>query len=405
MPEKDIKFSKTILIISGILIFFAGGIIATLISPLGYHTQSTGQIDGPGGEENKVSHVHVQNPIRQTIHRSILLPGDILPWQQATLFSKVSGYLEEIQFDKGDWVKEGDVIARIAVPELENELEKKQAELTQCDAEVVRAQAEFKLRKTIHNRLVKVQAESKDMVSQEQVDEAEGNLEVARAELALAKSRTDVALSKIERTKTFLNYALIKAPFSGVITNRWVDPGALIQVATTSQEEKASLVHLMDMNTIRVQVHVPEPDTPFIKMGKRARLTIDELPGKVFESDISRFSWALARGTRTMLVEIDFTNDRHFLRPGMFAKVNIELEAHDNAMTILAEALIMEKKKKYVYIVKEDKVKKVLVKTGFDDGIIVEILDGLNVDDKVIIAGKQMVSEGEVVIASELKGS
>ncbi len=402
MFEKDITISKTTLIISGILIFLAGGMIGTLIFSSGGSTQSMGQNTGSGAGENKASHVRVQNPISQTIHRSILLPGDILPWQQVTLFSKVSGYLEEIKYDKGDWVKEGDVIARIAVPELENELEKEQAELTKCDAEVVRAQAEFKLRKTIHNRLVKVQAESKDMVSQEQVDEAEGNLEVARAELALSKSRTDVAISNIERTKTFLNYALIKAPFSGVITNRWVDPGALIQVATTSQEEKASLVHLMDINTIRVQVHVPEPDTPFIKMGKRARLTIDELPGKVFESDISRFSWALARGTRTMLVEIDFTNDGHFLRPGMFGKVNIELEAHEDTMTIPAEALIMEKKKKYVYIVNEDKVKKVLVKTGIDDGIIVEIMDGLNVNDKVIIAGKHLVSEGETVIATEL---
>ncbi len=402
MPDNKIEIPKITLVIGGILIFLAGGIIAGILFSGGGQVEPMEQGNASSYKSTGAPHVGVQKPLRKTIHRTILLPGDILPWEQAPLFAKVSGYLEEIKYDKGDWVKEGEIIARIAVPELENELEMEQAELAQCEADIKRAEAEVKLREIIYNRLAKVQAESKDMVSEEQVDESKGQLEVAKAELALAKSRGDVALTKIEKTKTLLEYTVIKAPFSGVITNRWVDPGALIQVATTSQKDVAPIVHLMDIDTVRVQVHVPEPDTPFIEIGKNVKLTVDELPGKVFESGISRFSWALERGTRTMLVEIDFPNDGYFLRPGMFGKVIINLEAHKDTLTIPAEALIIEKGKVYVYVVDDNTVRKVSLKTGIDDGIIVEILDGLEENDKVIVAGKHLVSEGEAVITTEL---
>lgn len=403
MLNKKAKTMKIIVIvISGILIFLAGGITAIFFSPGDSQRETTEQINVSVHNITEIPHVVVQNPVRQTIYDKVLLPGDILPWGQATLFAKVSGYLEEILYDKGDWVQKGDVIARIAVPELENELKIQEAELAQCKADIERAQTEVTLREIIYNRLAKVQAESKDLVPEEHVDEAKGQLEVAKAELALVKSWGDVVLTRIEKTKTLLGYTTINAPFSGVITNRWVDPGALIQVATTSQDKAASIVHIMDMNTLRVQVHVPEPDTPFIETGKKATLTVNELPGKIFDASVSRYSWALERNTRTMLVEIDVSNAEHILRPGMFAKVTIHLKAHEDVLTIPAEALITESDKAYIYVADDNNtVRKIPVKTGIDDGIIVEILDGLQESDKVIVAGKHLVTEGDTVITSE----
>lgn len=403
MPNKKAKTMKMIVIvISGILIFLAGGITAIFFFRDDSQRETAEQINVSVHNLTEIPHVVVQNPVRQTIYDKVLLPGDILPWGQATLFAKVSGYLEEILYDKGDWVQKGDVIARIAVPELENELKIQEAELAQCKADIERAQAEVTLREIIYNRLAKVQAESKDLVPEEHVDEAKGQLEVAKAELALIKSRGDVVLTRIEKTKTLLSYTTINAPFSGVITNRWVDPGALIQAATTSQDKAASIVHIMNMNTLRVQVHVPEPDTPFIETGKKATLTVNELPGKIFDASVSRYSWALERNTRTMLVEIDVSNAEHILRPGMFAKVTIHLKAHEDILTIPAEALITESDKAYIYVADDNNtVRKVPVKTGIDDGIIVEILDGLQESDKVIVAGKHLVTEGDTVITSE----
>ena len=144
------------------------------------------------------------------------------------------------------------------------------------------------------------------------------------------------------------------------------------------------------------------PDTPFIETGKKATLTVNELPGKIFDASVSRYSWALERNTRTMLVEIDVSNAEHILRPGMFAKVTIHLKAHEDVLTIPAEALITESNKVYIYVADDNNtVRKVPVKTGIDDGIIVEILDGLQESDKVIVAGKHLVTEGDTVITSE----
>ncbi len=401
----DIKThtTKTIVIaIAGILLFLAGGITAIFLLPVGSRRETADQISVSSDSSAEMPHVLVQKPVRQTIYKKILLPGDILPWEQATLYAKVSGYLEEILYDKGDWVQKGEVIARIAVPELENELKIEEAELSQRKADIARAQAEVGLREIIYNRLAKVQAESRDLVSEEQVEETRGQLEVARAELALSKSRGDVAQARIEKTKTLLGYTVIKAPFSGVITNRWVDPGALIQAATTSQDKTASIVHIMDMDTVRLQVHIPEPDAPFIAVGKKATLTVDGFPGKSFDASVSRYSWALERNTRTMLAEIDVSNAEHILRPGMFAKTTIHLEAHESAMIIPAEALVIERGKAYAYVVDDNNtVRKVSVKTGIDDGNVIEITEGLQEGDKVIVAGKHLVTEGVTVIASE----
>lgn len=405
MPDLKTKTTKMIVtVICGILIFLAGGITATFIFPAGSRGKTADQMHISEDSPAEMPHVVVQKPVRQTLYNKVLLPGDILPWEQAALYAKVSGYLEEILYDKGDWVQKGDVIARIAVPELENELKIEEAELAQCKADIERAQAEIALREIIYNRLAKVQSESRDLVSEEQVDEAMGQLDVSRAELALARSRGDVVLSKIEKTKTLLDYTVIKAPFSGVITNRWVDPGALIQTATTSQDKVAPIVHIMHMDTIRLQLHVPEPDVPFIGIGKKAIMTVGEIPGKSFSAAVSRYSWALERGTRTMLVEMDISNAGHILRPGMYAKVNMYLEAHENILTIPAEALISEGNKNYAYIVDDNNTaRKVPVKTGIDDGIIIEITEGLQEKDKVIVAGKHLVTDGKKVIAAELE--
>ena len=158
----------------------------------------------------------------------------------------------------------------------------------------------------------------------------------------------------------------------------------------------------MDMDTVRLQVHIPEPDAPFIAVGKKATLTVDGFPGKSFDASVSRYSWALERSTRTMLIEIDVSNAEHILRPGMFAKVTIHLEAHENTMIIPAEALVIERDKVYAYVVDDtNTVRKVSIKTGIDDGIVIEITEGLQEGDKVIVAGKHLVTEGVTVIASE----
>src|SRR5438046_2707189 len=217
--------------------------------------------------------VQVVQPKRGSITRNVTLPGEIKPYQQATLYAKVAGYLKTITVDKGDRVKEGDLIADIEVPEM-------LADLARYKAEVEGAELYYK-------RLSESQKKLPDLVVPQTVDNAKGKLDVAKASL--------------ERTETLLGFAKITAPFSGVITKRMVDPGAFIPAATSgSAAQNAALFTLMDFSKVRVQVAVPENEVPFIKTGVRVKISVEGLPGKILDGNVTRFANALDDATKTM---------------------------------------------------------------------------------------------------------
>src|SRR5437016_2092586 len=297
--------------------------------------------------------VQVVQPRRGPITRNITLPGNVLAYQQATLYAKVAGYLKTITVDKGDQVKEGDLIADIEVPEM-------LADLTRYKAEVTVAELDYK-------RLNESQKKLPDLVVPQTVDNAKGKLDVAKASL--------------ERTETLLGFAKITAPFSGVITKRMVDPGAFIPAATSgSAAQNAAIATLSDFNRVRVQVAVPELETSLIATGQQFKVTVDGVPGRNFAGKITRFSYTLDEATKTMLAEIELPNPKLELRPGMYAIVRIGLERKEDALLVPAEAIAREKANAFVFTVVETKAKKVPVKVGFSDGTNVEILSGLNPD-------------------------
>jgi RND family efflux transporter MFP subunit len=393
---------KSALIICGILLFLAGGIISALIFHSGSSINPQQESNNKEPYTDTLEQVRVKEALRQTIYRTLTLPGMIFPYRQADLYAKVSGYLEEISYDIGDLVRKGDLIAKIAMPELEAELRRTEAELRRCKADIERASAERNLREIIYTRLANIQDKNPDMVSVEQVDEARGKHEVAEAELEVAKTLIDVAEADYQKTKTLLSFSEIRAPYDGIITARWVDPGALIQVATSSKdkEDVSPIAHIMDIDKVRIQFYVPETDVPFIKTGNPVSLSLHELPDRSFEGKLTRFAYALKEETRSMLAEVELPNNEHILRAGMYANATVSLEEHLNAIAVPAEALITEQKKNYVYTVENDIVKKIHVQIGIDDGIRVEVLEGLAGEEMVIVAGKDSVNEGDRVKVS-----
>src|SRR6266496_5493515 len=201
----------------------------------------------PSKEATPAIAVPLAQPKRGSITRNVTLPGEVKAYQQATLYAKVAGYLKTITVDKGDQVKEGDLIADIEVPEM-------LADLARYKAEVEVAELDYK-------RLSESQKKLPDLVVPQTVDNAEGKLDVAKASL--------------ERTGTLLGFAKIAAPFSGVITKRMVDPGAFIPAATSgSAAQNAAIVTLTDFNRVRVQVAVPELETSLVKDGLPVQVSI-----------------------------------------------------------------------------------------------------------------------------------
>jgi membrane fusion protein (multidrug efflux system) len=269
-------------------------------------------------------------------------------------------------------VKEGDILAELEAPEM-------LADLARFKAEADAAEAEFK-------RTSDAQQKAPDLITPLALDSAKAKHEMAQANL--------------KRISDLLAYAKITAPFAGIVTKRWVDPGAFIPAATSSTAVKnAAVLTLMDFSKVRVDVWMPEPEAPRVTNNVPVTVTVEELPGRTFDAKVTRFAYALDDATKTMATEIEIANPDLTLRPGMYASVKIALQRKPDALLVPAEALITEKGKASVFIVAAGKAKKLAVKTGFDDAINVEILDGLAGDQPVILAGKQLVSDGQAVEA------
>jgi membrane fusion protein (multidrug efflux system) len=314
--------------------------------------------------------VKTVRPFSGAITRNITLPGTVLAYQQVTLYAKVAGYLKSITVDKGDRVKEGDLIADIEVPEMLADRAKYKTEVEVADLD--------------YKRLSESQRKAPDLVVPQSVDNAKGRLDVAKANL--------------DRTDTLLGFAKITAPFSGIVTRRMVDPGAFIPAATSgSAAQNAAIITLVDFSRVRVQVAVPELEASLVAKGQPVGVTVDGLPGRSFDGNVTRFSYALDEATKTMLAEIELPNPKLELRPGMYAVVKIGIERKADALLVPVEALVTERAGASVFTVVDAKAKKIPVKTGLNDGVNVEIVSGVKPDQPVILVGKRTLGDGQAV--------
>jgi membrane fusion protein (multidrug efflux system) len=318
--------------------------------------------------------VGIVQPTQGGVNRWVSLPGGIKPQQEAVLYAKVAGYLRSIGVDKGDSVKAGATLAVLETPEL--------------SADLSRYRAENDAAKVEYERMQQAIRQAPDLVMPVELDRARGKYEVAKANL--------------ERTQSLLGFNKIVAPFSGVVTRRFVDVGAFIPAATSgTAAQNAAIVTLTNFSTVRVQVAVPEAEALLARKGQPARVSVEGLPDRKFEGRISRLAYALDESSKTMLVEVELPNPTLELRPGMYASVQLALQRHDNVMLIPAAALVMERTNAFTYTVNGASAKKRSLRIGFNDGKMVEVQEGIAATDSVILVGKTLISDGMAIRASD----
>jgi len=321
--------------------------------------------------------VMVATPQRGTITRSLTLPGDLVGYYQSPLYAKVTGYVKSISVDKGDWVKAGQVLAEIDVPELQQRLE--------------RARADMDVQKVTYDRLETVWKSDPKLVARQDVDVAEGKYREAKAQA--------------DELSALMEYTHIVAPFDGVITGRFVDPGALTRSSGgagqsadggSSGQPNAILSEAM-IDKLRVYVYAPQGVIGLIQRGMPAKLTVQDFPGRIFSGTVTRFANSLDLSTRTMLTEVDINNSQHQLYPGMYANVILQLENHLDAIQLRDSAIGSAPDGSYVFVVRDGVLDRVPVTTGIRDGSSVEIVSGLKGGEAVVAALDPGLSAGEVV--------
>jgi RND family efflux transporter MFP subunit len=263
-------------------------------------------------------------------------------------------------------------------------------ELPEVVAERARLEAEIRIAKSESDRVKSAFAKAPDLITPAASDTAEARLAMAQAALI--------------ENDTLLKYSRISAPFDGVVTMRYVDPGAFVPAATASNNPNAAaILTVMDYSVIRARVAVPEIEAARVQVGQPVMVTTDSLPGRTFTGKVSRQFGALDEMTRSLLIEADLPNGGLVLRPGMYATVRIGVEQHTGALLVPAAALVKEKAAGFLFTLADGKALRVPVKYGFSDGVNVEIVEGISDRAAVIIPGKVVLTPGQAVTGTQLK--
>ncbi|MBS3912994.1 MAG: efflux RND transporter periplasmic adaptor subunit [Bacteroidetes bacterium] len=325
-------------------------------------------------ESGKTPTVLVESPVQHQFSGSLQISGTAKPNQQIKLFAMTNGYIQQLKADIGDFVKEGQVLAVLENPELFSEKSKLEAEL--------------KGKKSIYDRLKGIYEKTPQLTTIADVEKTEAEYESTNAQLKNVLQQ--------------INYLNVKAPFSGVIVNRFVDKGAVIQ-SGLNNSNAIPLFEIQDVQPIRLTIDVSETDAALISKGTMVEITFPEMPNLKFSGAVSRIAFGLNETTKTMKVEIDLPNGDLKIRSGMYAKVEIQRSGHKDALSVPNEAIGNVKGQSFIYVIENGTVRKVEVKTGIRDEKFTELLSGeIKLSDKIVVQGKEFCSNGASVQIKEL---
>jgi HlyD family secretion protein len=440
-------------VIGGILVVLSGSAGAYYFFE---HRPQKSAADGGGPAEHASSAnampVEVTYPRQGGIERVTTQAGSVHAFDHASLYAKVSGYLKIQNVDIGDKVKQGQLLAVIDDPEVDEAVKQNQASLDQTKAKVRVAEAKIRSAQAakeaaeamvqVANTMVVAKLSNQDLqrkqliritslvardaVEKKMQDEQQDRFDVAvadvgvsraevlsaqaavtnkaalveeaRADLIEAQANVEVAEANLGRAKVVQDYTRITSPYDGVVTLRSFHRGDFVRSATEGGNTPVLAVAVMDK--MRVVLPIPDTDVPFVNNGDKAVLQIVALPGKSFAGTISRFSETEDPQSRNMRTEVDLPNTDGLLHEGMYGRVTVILNpAAPHSVTIPSSGLLGQSGtgEGTVYVVRDGKAHKVKVHVGNDNGVETEIISGLSSEDQVITSYNGSLSEGTPV--------
>jgi RND family efflux transporter MFP subunit len=328
--------------------------------------------------------VAVVHASRAAKAEEVILPANIQAFLDAPIYARTNGYLKHWYFDIGAHVKQGDLLAEIESPEVDQQLQQAREELNTAQANL---------------RLSQITAErysglfKTDSVSKQDVDNA---VQDEAAKAATVKS----AQANVDRLLQLVSFEKVVAPFSGVVTARNTDVGQLIQSGPAQSGGPATreLFHVATVDKLRVFINVPQVYSHETKPGMHADLTVPEMPGRRFTGTIVRTADAIDPTTRTLLVEVDIPNGAGLLFPGAYAEMHFGLKNNQQTLVIPATSLIFGTQGLRVPVIASgSKISMLPVIVGRDFGTTVEILSGLPADSTIVANPPDSLVEGEAV--------
>jgi RND family efflux transporter MFP subunit len=310
----------------------------------------------------------------------VTLPATTQAFATANIFARASGYIEQRQADIGDRVKEGQLLAQIVAPELDHQISQAEATLGQLQAAVQQAQANVDLAQVTWNR-------DRPLVAQGWVTQQQGTIDVQtlkaqQAALAVAQANVTAQQSQLNVLRQQKAYQRVVAPFDGVITQRNIDVGSLVQADAVNS---TFMFTIMRSTVIRTQVFVPQDQAFGLTPGVEAVVRVPEIPGRTFPGKVTRIADALQPGTRTLQTEVDIPNPDGVLTPGIYCTVELYVPRKTPSLLVPADAIIFNRDGLQVAVVEDGVARIRKIAVGRDFGTNVEVVDGVKAGDQVIL--------------------
>ncbi len=349
---------------------------------------------------------------RRNIADNLEIASEFLPYQEVDVYAKVSGYIHKLNVDYGSHVKQGQVLAELEIPELQQQLQQDEASIRRSEQDLARAREELNRAQSAYNvahvtytRLADVQKSRPELVAQQEIDVAQGkDLEASagvsseKDALASAEQGLLVAKAALGKDQAMFDYARMTAPFDGVVTQIYAYTGALLPAGTSSNKSDSGLCRLSQNNLLRLVIPVPERAVPDIHLGETVAVTVSGT-NKTFDGKIIRFSDQIDTTTRTMHTEVDVPNPKYELVSGMYASVKIPLHSVANVLTVPVQAVQSAGEGKGGVLVVDhgNKIENRSVTLGLQSATEVEITSGLQENEMVIFGAQGQFKAGEVV--------
>lgn len=421
-------------------------------------TAGCGHKPSPPGQPAALSlAVTTAKPERKTVTLSTTQPGQIEAFEQTPLFAKVAGYVEELMVDIGDRVKKDQVLLRISVPELLDELHQKEALVAQAKAEVKQAESAIEAAKAAADTAQSPQSRRRKpgLAERRRMSNA-GNRNMhasknsppkdrsrrswprkrsmscarqkprhakqrrkrsrpgpaltsprqtsarAQADQVAAEARLQVAQAGLERANTMVAYTKIRAPYDGTVTRRMVDTGHYVYPASGAANKP--LLVLARIDVVRIYVDVPELEASHVDAGDRATVRVQAVETKQFDAQVTRTGWTLLESNHSLRAEIDVPNPDGLLRPGMYATVTIRLDERPDVITLPVSAIVREGGNAFCWCVDSARIDRRQIQLGLRSGAEIEVISGLDGNEVVVVKQPEALRQGQMVqVASPAK--
>jgi RND family efflux transporter MFP subunit len=345
--------------------------------------------------------VAVAPVVRSGSTSSLVLPGNIQAVTEAPVLARASGYIKTRSVDIGDQVKEGQVVAEIEAPELDQQIRQAQASIDQANSTIEQTQAALQQGQS-NEGLAKITAErsqklfERDVVSRQDNDTAQmqyaaqqANVQALGKAVSAARSSASAYQANLARLNELKSYLTVRAPFAGVITVRNIDVGALVNEGSTL------LYRIAQTGRLRTYLNVPQGDSEAVRVGQTATLSVADLGGRKFTGKVTRTSNSLDPASRTLLAEVQVDNSSGALMPGMYCEVDLAVPRKDPPLIIPADTLVVRSNGPQVAVVDHDGVVHfTLIHLGRDFGDRLEVLDGLQAGQMLAVNPGDTVREG-----------